>query len=296
MLNLNDPRLIELTEAANRRLAEIHDAFGWVLPNKVNPGVVAVIVDLVDAQPDAVKPPKAVVNFVPASNPPPAATQPQPAPVVDAQPAAQPEPTARVSTRIANAELLDQAKAVIRRIAVDGQMPTMAEFNERKPDDMPTANHITQKTFVRWGDLADELNLQSSKGRRKKAGHRKPRQTGVQHRKPPVESTRQSKAQPPVDPPRHHTDDAADLDPAARRQQLEDIIFHLRDMAVDGKLPLAETWNERKPEHLPDSKAIMLRWGLLKWDELAGYTHLETGHKRRAGATDADFRRSEPGD
>lgn len=278
MLNLDDPRLIELTEAANRRLTEIYEAFGWpALPRKINPGVVAVVLDLVDTQPAAVKPPEATVNFVPAPKPPPAATQPQtaPAPRETSEPAPDPapaSPTVPVSQRPSNAALLDQAKAFIVTLAVDGIMPTMAEFNKRRPAGMPTANHITQKTYVRWGDLAKQLGLHGSQGRRPQktqaAGHRQPpAHPAPAHRKPPARE------------PARTSDHAADLFPAARKQQLEDIIFHLRDLSADGTLPDAATWDQRKPAELPDAKTLLLRWGLLAWDELAGFAKLQPSSK-----------------
>lgn len=271
MLNLEDPRLIQLTEAANRRLTQIHEAFGWPqLPRKIHAGIVAVVLDVADGQP------------APAEQPP-IATEPQPEPVVEAQQPAEPapsepsgrapdsaptSPTVPVSQRPSNADLLDQAKAFIVTIAVDGIMPTMAEFNKRRPAGMPTANHITQKTYVRWGDLAKQLGLHGSQGRRPKtgpaAGHRRePQAPAPAHRKPPARE------------PARTSDHAADFDPAARKQQLEDIIFRLRDLSADGKLPDAATWDARKPAELPDAKTILLRWGLLAWDELAGFARLE---------------------
>lgn len=272
-MNLNDPRLAEITDAANARLEEVHQLFGWNKPfRRIEPGYVAVILEVAGHDTPPAEP-------VPA---PPAPEPPAPAASKDAGDDAKPDP---VSARPSNVAMLERAKTAIRAMAQDGQMPTMAEFNKRRPAGMPTANHITQRTFVRWGELAAQLGLTMNKGRRKQA---KPSAKSSEHRPAPAKEPPPAHRTPsPRQPaPRPAIVPGAELstytDADKRRRLLEDIIFALRDMAVDGHLPSAEEWDAHRPAELPDHSTIVLRWGFDNWDDLAGYAKLTSRTAKRS--------------
>ncbi|MCC6454164.1 MAG: hypothetical protein IT328_04425 [Caldilineaceae bacterium] len=63
-------------------------------------------------------------------------------------------------------ELRKRFLAVVAEIAVDGTMPTIAEFNERKPADMPRAGEqMNQLGYTSWDEVADDAGLKFA-GRR----------------------------------------------------------------------------------------------------------------------------------
>lgn len=270
MLNFSDPRLIQLTDAANARMAEIKKAFGLSENLQVHPGIVAVVLDVAGA--DA--PQQSDKKLTAGEDRPSEGEEDDNPPQAPAKTDEEIKPLGLISSKPNNVQLLERTKKVLRDIAVDGQMPTMREFNDKRPAGFPTANHITQRTFVRWGDLARELDLHMNKGRRSRAKPAARKQAAPGHRKPRTDANSAPSHRTPSTASRH-------TDPDARRRQLEDIIFHLRDMAVDGKLPAKEAWDANKPAELPDAGGILLRYGLVEWDDLAGYTKLEPRSKRK---------------
>lgn len=54
-----------------------------------------------------------------------------------------------------------------------------------------------------------------------------------------------------------------------RAAQYREIIAALQDMAVRGQMPSQGTWNADKPAHLPTHGAILARYNLANWAELA---------------------------
>lgn len=55
---------------------------------------------------------------------------------------------------------------------------------------------------------------------------------------------------------------------------LRECLAALEDMSQGGIMPSQAIWDERKPDHLPSSKAMQNRYEL-KWSEIAAYAHLQ---------------------
>lgn len=67
-----------------------------------------------------------------------------------------------------------QLRAIVnelRMLSAHGEMPSMAEWDERKPDDLPRAAAITQRHKLSWGRLAEYADLRFDLNERKARRH-----------------------------------------------------------------------------------------------------------------------------
>lgn len=142
-------------------------------------------------------------------------------------------------------KMMGQAKAFLRRIAVDEVMPTPEAYNAARPSYLPDADGLMWRLNMTWDDVMVEAGLKS--------------------------------AEAVMAPP---TLGQAQRDPMARRAMLEEVIFRLRDMAADGMLPSSKVWNDGRGE-LPPASDLVLLYNLDAWQDMAAMAKLELPGKRR---------------
>lgn len=119
--------------------------------------------------------------------------------------------------------------AAVRDMAVDGRMPSQADWDAHRPTHLPPNRTVRYRLNMEWSQIAARLGLKANATRGGKAARR-----------------------PRVD---------ADTFRA-------DVLAAMRAMAVDGRMPSQSQWNLRKPAHLPTHSLVVDRLGC-KWSEIA---------------------------
>lgn len=142
--------------------------------------------------------------------------------------------------------------AAVRAMAVDGRMPSQADWDENRPAHLPPNRTVRYRLNMEWSQIAARLGLKANATRGGKAA-RRPR-----------------------------------VDADAFRA---DVLAAMRAMAVDGRMPSQSQWNLRKPTHLPTHSLIVERLGC-RWSEIADLAGLTTnpngfGHQLAEQEADA---------
>ncbi len=196
-----------------------------------------------------------------------------------------PQPRKRRS-KLSVDELRSLALDDIRRIAgSEGTWVSGQEFNAQRDARLPVYTSIAKRLGLSWIDVVREalgeraqppdLSAQAAHARQAKAEQAEQEadaQPAPNFRKRVDE--RAPRAQAAVESTRTpHT-------PDQRRALLRDILAELAMMADGNVMPDPDTWDSRKPERLPASRAILLAWDV-SWDELAKWANLEPAPKRR---------------
>ena len=126
--------------------------------------------------------------------------------------------------------------AALRDMAVNGQMPSQADWDAHRPAHLPPNRTVRYRLNMEWSQIAARLGLKANATRGGKAARR-----------------------PRVDADTFRTD----------------VLAAMRAMAVDGRMPSQSQWNLRKPAHLPTHSLIVDRFGC-KWSEIADLAGLTT--------------------
>lgn len=80
------------------------------------------------------------------------------------------------SLRMGSEEKAAELRSIVnelRMLSAHGEMPSMAEWDEKKPDDLPRAATLCQRHKLSWGRLAEYADLTFDLNERKSQGARK---------------------------------------------------------------------------------------------------------------------------
>jgi len=190
--------------------------------------------------------------------------------------------------------------AEIRRIATatGAAWVTQAAYNAAAPERserLPSGSNISARLEKPWADLVREA-LGPDAAPPKPAGRPAKPSADPQPEAQPAETPEPEPDPEPArlnfrrrldrdvprllgtapTPPAEPTGESAAVVPTAadrRRQMMRDICATLVEMADDGIMPSEATWNEKRPDRLPDALGIRLSWDIT-WAELAAWAKL----------------------
>lgn len=150
-------------------------------------------------------------------------------------------------------EQLRQIIAELQRMAVDGAMPTIADWDERKPSHLPIWKSISQRHGLLWSELAKRAGLTTGRGRK-------------------------------------GADEVADLQrkaaahDAGRTVTYDAFVAEIKRMAMGKSMPSQSAFNDAKPALWPTATALVIRFHT-SWEALAEVCGLELRPRGRKRAT-----------
>lgn len=179
------------------------------------------------------------------------------------------------------AERIEAAIAHIRSIAVDGIMPSAAQYDGSRPPHLASSATLCNYAGRKWTDLAADLGLGLSTTQMRGSMRGQPALPRVDSPQlaepasdpepepvavaPPVAATAT-----PTQPPATNGHRAVDGAAAKRDKLLDDACDALRGMSNGaGRMPSMKEYNARKPAALPRAGDLMAALGIDHWGEMA---------------------------
>jgi hypothetical protein len=148
---------------------------------------------------------------------------------------------------------------VLHSLSANGDMPSMAYFDQYRPDNLPTAGAVTKRLRRNWMEIAQDCGLTPPAGAQLTA-----------HKFSRPAPTRPLPSAP-------STETREDTAPDFEQQ----IIVVLTTMAVDGKMPSQKQWDAHRPDTLPSNTSVRNKLGI-GWSELAQRAGLAPNVERLA--------------
>lgn len=168
-----------------------------------------------------------------------------------------------------------RAYEVIRGLAEDGVMPRQSDYDAARPEGLPGRMRLSQITGMNWSEMAAELGLtvvppharalqrKAEIAQQEAAVESEPEAEPVGSDEAVAEPTRAEPA--PKTEGRSYEDKYAEV----RRKMRERAYEFIASIAVEGRMPLEDDYNAKRPTTVPSSRDMMNRLGFATWREVA---------------------------